>query len=71
MAQFNGHFDNLAATAANSGADLDQLAATTTAQYSEIKYPLIALETASNRDSSPSSYAAAAATESTLSIPPT
>ena len=34
MAQFDGHFDNLAAAATNSGAALDQLAATTTTQYS-------------------------------------
>ena len=34
MAQFDGHFDNLAAAATNSGTALDQLAANTTMQYS-------------------------------------
>ena len=33
MAQFDGHFDNLAAAATNSGAALNQLAATTTTHY--------------------------------------
>ena len=37
MTQFNGHFENLASAATNSGAVLDQLAATTTTQYSYIK----------------------------------
>ena len=68
MAQLDGHFDNLAATSTNSGATLDQLAATTTTQYTEIKNLLAALKTASNRTSSPSSYATAAATNSTPSL---
>ena len=34
MVQFDGHFDNLASAATNSGASLDQIAATTTTQYS-------------------------------------
>ena len=71
MAQFNGQFDNLAATATNSGASLDQLAATTTTWYSEIKVLLAALKTASNRASIPSLYDASVATDSTPSIPPT
>ena len=33
MAHFDGRFDNLAAAATNSGAALDQVAATTTTQY--------------------------------------
>ena len=33
MAQFDGHFDNLAAAVTNSGAALDHLDATTTTQY--------------------------------------
>ena len=71
MSHFNAHFDNLAAAATNSGAALDQLAAITTTQYSEIKALLNTLKTASNRASRPSSYAAAAAaaTDSTPSIP--
>ena len=64
MAQFDGNFENLAVTAKNSGAALDQLAATTTTQYTEIKNLLAALKTTSNRTSSPSSYATAAATNS-------
>ena len=66
MALFDGHFDNLAA-ATNSGAALDQLAATTTMQYAEIKPLLTALKTTYR----PSSYAAADSTDSTPSIPPT
>ena len=66
MAQFNGHFDNLAAASTNSGATLDQLAATTTTQYAEIKSLLTALKTAYGL----SSYAAAAVTDSTPLIPP-
>ena len=62
MALFDGHFDNLAA-ATNSGAALDQLAATTTMQYAEIKPLLTALKTTYR----PSSYAAADATDSTPS----
>ena len=34
MAQFDGHFDNLASAATNSVAALEQLAATTTTHYS-------------------------------------
>ena len=71
MAHFNGHFDNLAAAAKNSGAALDHLAATTTTQYTEIKTPLAVLKTASNRTSRPSSFVADGATDSTPSIPPT
>ena len=71
MAQFDGHFDNLAVAAKDSGAALDQLAATTTTQYTEIKNLLAALKTTSNRTSSPSSYATAAATNSTPSLLPT
>ena len=33
MAQFDRHFDNITSAATNSGAALDQLAATTTTQY--------------------------------------
>ena len=66
MAQFDGHFDNLSAAATNSGAALDQLAATTTTQYGEIKSLLTALKTASGL----SSYDAATTTDSTTSIPP-
>ena len=33
MSQFDGHFDNLAVAAPNSGAALNQLAATTTTYY--------------------------------------
>ena len=66
MAQFGGHFYNLAAAATNSGAALNQLAATTTTQYAEIKSLLTTLKTAS----SSSSYATAVATDSTPSIPP-
>ena len=71
MAQFNGDLDNLVAAATNSGESLNQLAATTTTQYSEIKSLLATLKTAPNRASIPSSYAAAAVTEYTPSIPPT
>ena len=46
MAQFDGHFDNLASAATNSGASLDQLAATTTTQYSYIKALLTSLKAA-------------------------
>ena len=53
MAQFDGHLDNLVATATNSGAALDQLAAITTTQYTEIKSLLAALMTASKCTSSP------------------
>ena len=67
MAHFDGHFYSLSTSATNIGADLDQLAANTTTQYAETKALLAALKTAS----SPSSYAAAAATDSTPSIPPT
>ena len=63
MAQFNGHSDNLAVATTNSGAVLDQLAVTTATQYTEIKALLTALKTAS----SPISYAAANATDSTPS----
>ena len=48
MAQFDGHFDNLAVAATNSGAALNQLAATTTTQYTEIKSLLTALKTVSS-----------------------
>ena len=44
MAQFDGHFDNLALAATRSGAALDQLAATTTTQYLEIKALLTSLK---------------------------
>ena len=46
MAQFDGHFDNLASAAINSGAALDQLAATTTTQYLDIKSLLTSLKAA-------------------------
>ena len=71
MAQFDGHSDNLAAAAINSGADLDQLAATATTQYTEIKALLAALKTASNRTSSLISYSTASTTDSIPYIPPT
>ena len=71
MDQFDGHSDNLAAAATNSGAALDQLAVTTPTQYTEIKALLAVLKTASNRTSSLSSYATAAATDSAPLIPPT
>ena len=71
MDQFDGHFDNLANIATNSGAALDQLAATTTMQYTEIKSLLAALKTAYNRTPSPSSYATAANTDPAPLIPPT
>ena len=71
MDQFDGHFDNLAAAATNSGAALDQLAVTTPTQYTEIKALLAALKTASNFTSIPSSYATAAATDSAPLILPT
>ena len=48
MAQFDGHFDNLSASATNSGAVLDQLTTTTTTQYTEIKSLLNALKTVSS-----------------------
>ena len=66
MAHLDGHFDNLAAAATYSGETLNQLATTKRTQYAEIMYLLIALKTASGL----SSYAAAAATDSTPSIPP-
>ena len=66
MAQLDGNFDNLAAATTNSGAALNQLAATTRMQYAEIKSLLTALKTASI----PSSYAATVATDSTPSIHP-
>ena len=46
MAQFDRHFDNLASAATNSGASLNQLAATTTTQYSEINALLTSLKAA-------------------------
>ena len=46
MSQFDDHFDNLASAATNSGAALDQLAATTATQYSEIKSFLASLKAA-------------------------
>ena len=64
MAQLYGHFNNLASAATNSGADLDQLAATTTTQYSEIKSLLASLKaTAVN-----GLHSAAAATSETPPI---
>ena len=65
MNQFDGHFDNLSAAATNSDASLNQLAATTTTQYAEREALLTTLKTASSL----SSYVAAAATDSTPSIP--
>ena len=56
MAQFYSRFDNLAAAATNSCTALDQLAATTTTHYSEIKALLTAFNTASYRSYGPSSY---------------
>ena len=64
MAQFYGHFDNLASAAKKSGAALDQLAATTTTQYSEIKSLLASLKAAAGNGS----YTAAAGTAATPSI---
>ena len=46
MAQFDGHFDNLALASTNSGAALDQLSATTTTHYSDIKALLTSLKAA-------------------------
>ena len=65
MAQSDGHFDNLAAAAKNSGTALNQLAATTTMQYTEIKYLLAALKTASYCTSRLISYATDANTDTT------
>ena len=58
MSRFDGHFDNLAAAATNSGMALYQLTTTTTTQHPEIKSLLNALKTTS----SPGSYSAAVAT---------
>ena len=66
MAQFDGHFNNLADAATSIGAALDHLDATTTTQYAEIKSLLTTIKTAS----SSISYVAAATTDSTPSIPP-
>ena len=46
MAKFDGHFDNPALAATSSGAALDQLAATTTTQYLDIKALLTLLKSA-------------------------
>ena len=58
MAQFDGHFENLASATTNSGAALDQIAATTTTQYSDIKSLLTSLKAAAINGS----HSAAAAT---------
>ena len=64
MAHFDGHFDNLSSAAKNSGAALDQLAATTTTQYSEIKSLLDSLKAATGNGL----HSAAAATVATPTI---
>ena len=64
ISQFDRHFDNLALAATNSGAALDQLAVTTTTQYSEIKALLTSLKAAAVYGS----YSAAAGTAAS---PPT
>ena len=61
MAQSEGHFNNPASAATNSGAALDQIAATTTTQYSEINSLLTSLKDAIVN----SSHSAAAATSAT------
>ena len=66
MAQLNGHFYNLVADNTNSGVALDQLVAIIITQYAEIKVVLTTLKTTSSL----TSYAAAAGTDSTSSIPP-
>ena len=60
MAQSDGHFDNIASAATNSGAALDQIAATTTTQYSAIKSLLTSLkDTAINGSHSAAAVTAA------------
>ena len=58
MAKYDGHFNNIASAATNSGAALNQLAATTTTQYSEIKALITLLKAAAVN----TSHAAADAT---------
>ena len=64
MTQFNGHFDNIATASTNSGAALDQLAATTTTQYSYIKALLTSLKAAA-------ANGAHSAAATTTAAPPT
>ena len=61
MAQFDGHFINLASAATNSGAALDQLASTSTTQFSDIKSLLTSLKAAALNGS----HSAAATTSTT------
>ena len=64
MAQFDRHFDNLALATTNSGAALDQLAASTTTQYSEFKALLTLLKVTTVNGSH-------SATAATAASPPT
>ena len=60
IAQFDSHFGNLALAVTNSGVALDQLAASTTTQYSDINSLLTSLKTAAFNGSCSAAAATAA-----------